>query len=124
MKEQLRILAGAHPMSPQGFERVQGLRRVVYDSADYREGMRAFQEKRPPVFGASERLRQAAEGGRARGGRDPAALVRVSPERANARRCGRRRQEGVGRNRVTVSPAVKSPCRRAARLWGSGLGVE
>jgi len=50
MKEQLRILAGAHPMSPQGFERVQGLRRVVYDSEDYREGVRAFKEKRPPKF--------------------------------------------------------------------------
>ncbi len=50
MKEQLRILAGAHPMSPQGFERVQGLRRVVYDSHDYQEGVRAFKEKRPPVF--------------------------------------------------------------------------
>jgi methylmalonyl-CoA decarboxylase len=49
MKEQLRILAGAHPMTPQGFERVQGLRRVVHDSADYREGIRAFKEKRPPV---------------------------------------------------------------------------
>jgi methylmalonyl-CoA decarboxylase len=50
MKEQLRILSGAHPMSPQGFERVQGLRRVVYDSRDYQEGVRAFKEKRPPVF--------------------------------------------------------------------------
>src|SRR5829696_7279830 len=50
MREQLRILAGAHPMSPQGFERVQGLRRVVYDSRDYREGIRAFKEKREPVF--------------------------------------------------------------------------
>lgn len=50
MKEQLRILAGAHPMSPQGFERVQGLRRLVYDSDDYLEGVRAFLEKRKPVF--------------------------------------------------------------------------
>jgi methylmalonyl-CoA decarboxylase len=37
-------------MSPQGFERVQGLRRLVYDSDDYLEGIRAFQEKRKPVF--------------------------------------------------------------------------
>jgi methylmalonyl-CoA decarboxylase len=50
MKEQLRILAGARPMSPQGFERVQGLRRVVYDSEDYQEGIRAFKEKRAPQF--------------------------------------------------------------------------
>lgn len=50
IKDQLRILAGAHPMSPQGFERIQGLRRVVYDSHDYQEGIRAFKEKRKPVF--------------------------------------------------------------------------
>jgi len=50
MKEQLRILAGARPMSPQGFERVQGLRRIVYDSEDYLEGIRSFKEKRKPQF--------------------------------------------------------------------------
>ncbi len=49
-KEELRILAGAHPMSPQGWERVQGLRRVVYDSADYVEGLKAFKEQRKPVY--------------------------------------------------------------------------
>ena len=50
MKEQLRVLAGAKPLSPRGFEEVQGLRRVVYDSQDYQEGIRAFKEKRKPVF--------------------------------------------------------------------------
>lgn len=50
MKEQLRILAGAHTMSPQDFERIQGLRRVVYNSHDYAEGIRAFKEKRKPRF--------------------------------------------------------------------------
>jgi methylmalonyl-CoA decarboxylase len=50
MKEQLRILAGAHTMSPQDFERIQGLRRVVYNSDDYSEGIGAFKEKRKPKF--------------------------------------------------------------------------
>ncbi len=50
MKEQLRMLSGAHPMSPRRFERVQGLRRIVYDSNDYAEGIRAFCEKRNPKF--------------------------------------------------------------------------
>lgn len=50
MKEQLKILAGAHTMSPQDFERIQGLRRAVYDSEDYAEGIRAFKEKRKASF--------------------------------------------------------------------------
>lgn len=50
MKEQLRILAGAYPVSPRGFEKVQGLRQVVIESADYREGIRAFKDKRKAVF--------------------------------------------------------------------------
>jgi methylmalonyl-CoA decarboxylase len=50
MKEQLRILQNASPLSPETFERLQGLRRVVYDSDDYEEGRRAFLEKRKPSF--------------------------------------------------------------------------
>ncbi|CAA7621089.1 methylmalonyl-CoA decarboxylase [Magnetospirillum sp. SS-4] len=50
MKEELRVLASAHSITPRMFERVQGMRREVYDSNDYQEGVRAFQEKRPPVF--------------------------------------------------------------------------
>jgi len=49
-KEQLRILARSHPISPDTFERIQALRRAVFESADYVEGKRAFLEKRKPVF--------------------------------------------------------------------------
>jgi methylmalonyl-CoA decarboxylase len=50
IKEQIRLLSMAHPLTPNMFELIQGLRRRVYDSRDYREGIRSFLEKRPPVF--------------------------------------------------------------------------
>jgi len=50
MKEEMRVLASAHSITPRMFERVQGLRRHVYDSTDYQEGVRAFREKRPAHF--------------------------------------------------------------------------
>jgi methylmalonyl-CoA decarboxylase len=50
IKEQLRILANSHPLSPETFERIQALRRRVYESQDYLEGKNAFLQKRPPNF--------------------------------------------------------------------------
>lgn len=50
IKEQLRILSGCISVSPETFERIEGLRRLAYESADYREGIAAFLEKRRPVF--------------------------------------------------------------------------
>ena len=50
LKEELRVLANAHPLNPEAYERIQALRREVYDSSDYQEGIRAFFEKRKPVF--------------------------------------------------------------------------
>ncbi len=50
IKEQFRILSEAHPISPEAFERIQALRRKVYNSRDYEEGIKAFTEKRKPQF--------------------------------------------------------------------------
>jgi methylmalonyl-CoA decarboxylase len=50
MKEQLEVLGEAYPLNPATFERLQGMRREIYDSEDYREGIRAFFERRPPKF--------------------------------------------------------------------------
>jgi methylmalonyl-CoA decarboxylase len=50
IKEQLRVLADFQPIAAQVYERIQGLRREVYDSSDYLEGLNAFAEKRKPIF--------------------------------------------------------------------------
>ena len=50
MNESLRLLSSASAITPELFERIQGLRRVVYDSDDYQEGIDAFRQKRKPVF--------------------------------------------------------------------------
>jgi methylmalonyl-CoA decarboxylase len=38
------------PIAALVYERIQGLRREAYDSSDYLEGLKAFSEKRPPIF--------------------------------------------------------------------------
>lgn len=53
VKEQLRILTDFIPIPAQIFERLQDMRRLVYESDDYREGIRAFNEKRRPHFTGS-----------------------------------------------------------------------
>ena len=50
LKEELRLLSTSHNLAPETFERVQAMRRQVYDSEDYQEGIRAFFEKRKPRF--------------------------------------------------------------------------
>ncbi|WP_052120784.1 methylmalonyl-CoA decarboxylase [Inquilinus limosus] len=50
IKEQLRVLADYQPIAAQVFERIQDMRRQVYESADFQEGINAFLEKRKAVF--------------------------------------------------------------------------
>lgn len=50
MKEGFNSLASALDLTPEMLERIQRLRRRVYSSHDYHEGIRAFFEKRKPKF--------------------------------------------------------------------------
>lgn len=50
IKEQLNILGNALPISPQTFEHIDLLRGVAGRSNDYTEGIRAFYERRKPIF--------------------------------------------------------------------------
>jgi methylmalonyl-CoA decarboxylase len=50
LKEQFRLLSKGHPIDAETAEEIQAIRRRVYDSQDYGEGIRAFREKRPPRF--------------------------------------------------------------------------
>lgn len=50
IKDEMRVLSEANTINPNEFERLQGMRRKVYDSDDYQEGLKAFYEKRKPNF--------------------------------------------------------------------------
>ena len=49
-KKQFALLSKGASIDAETAERIQGYRRIVYDSEDYAEGIRAFHEKRPPRF--------------------------------------------------------------------------
>ena len=49
-KRQFRLLSSGLPLPAETFELITSIRREVYDSKDYAEGILAFHEKRPPVF--------------------------------------------------------------------------
>jgi methylmalonyl-CoA decarboxylase len=50
LKAEFRLLNRGHSIDAETAEQIQALRRRVYDSADYAEGVRAFKEKRVPQF--------------------------------------------------------------------------
>ena len=50
IKQQLRLLCRGQLLDAETHERLEALRREVWTSADYQEGIRAFKEKRRPRF--------------------------------------------------------------------------
>ena len=50
LKAEFRLLTRGHHIDAETAEEIQAVRRKVYDSEDYAEGIRAFKEKRPPRF--------------------------------------------------------------------------
>jgi methylmalonyl-CoA decarboxylase len=49
-KEAIRVLCEAIAINPGTFEYLHGLRRDVYMGRDYKEGIQAFLDKRPPKY--------------------------------------------------------------------------
>ena len=50
IKAEFRLLSRGHHIDAETAEQIQAIRRQVYDSEDYAEGIRAFKEKRAPRF--------------------------------------------------------------------------
>ena len=50
IKAEFRLLTRGHHIDAETAEEIQAIRRKVYDSEDYAEGIRAFKEKRKPRF--------------------------------------------------------------------------
>ena len=50
LKRQFRMLLAGQMLPAEIFEMIQGMRRTVYESEDYLEGILAFKEKRRPRF--------------------------------------------------------------------------
>ncbi len=50
IKEQLNIIGAARPINSEFYEMIDELRQKAFNSEDYREGLKAFAEKRKPRF--------------------------------------------------------------------------
>ena len=64
-KQAIHELSDAVTISPSTYERLHGLRREAYFGPEYREGIQAFLQKRPPDFEAA-RARAGGERGETR----------------------------------------------------------